>query len=191
MPATIEAAAVVAILIVPGFVGFYVARELTEFPMRRVSDAEMVLLSTAFATVILTCEAGLYAAAAHVWADAPLLAGASATEVGESGYGATFDAHPARVIGIFSAQFVSHCLIVGLLGWYDPLGKLLERTRRSRGISADDVWTDGLIGLRQEKGLASTSVRVVLDTGETYTGILSKISSAPAPTGAGTSFCKR
>ena len=34
MPATLEAAAVVAILVVPGFVGFYVTRELTALPIR-------------------------------------------------------------------------------------------------------------------------------------------------------------
>lgn len=38
MPATLEAAAIIAVFVVPGFVGFYVARELTPFPIRQVSD---------------------------------------------------------------------------------------------------------------------------------------------------------
>ena len=184
MPTTLEAAAVVAILIVPGFVGFYVARELTAFPIRRMSYAEIVLLSTAFATVILTCEAGAYVGLTHLSPGAPVLAGVSADELRELGYRSTFVAHPTRVVGILSAQFVAHCLIVGVVGWYDPLGKLLERTRRSRGTSAEDVWTDGLIGLRQEKDLPATFVRAVLDSGEAYTGILSKISNSPRDDGS-------
>ena len=96
----------------------------------------------------------------------------------EPGYRAALHVHPARVAGIFSAQFGLHCLIVVALGWFDPLGKVLERTRRTRGASAEDVWTRGLVGLRQEKGFPSTFVRAVLDSGETYSGILSKISNS-------------
>ena len=177
MPATLEAAVVVATLIVPGFVGFYVSRELTPFPIKQVSDAELVLLSTAFATVILTCEIGLYAVVVGFSPDLPLLAGVSSAEIRDAGYHAALEAHPARVAGIFSAQFVLHCIVVALLGWFDPLGKVLERTWRRRGASAEDVWTRGLVGLRQEKGLPSTFVRAVLETGETYWGILSKISN--------------
>ena len=184
MPATLEAAAVVAILVVPGFVGFYVTRELTALPIRRMSDAEIVLLSTAFATVILTCEVAAYAGVTHLFPGLPLLGGVSADEIREWGYRTTFVAHPARVAGILSVQFVAHCLIVGVVGWHDLLGKLLERTRRSRGTSAEDVWTDGLIGLRQEKNRPATFVRAVLDSGETYTGILSKISNSPRDDGS-------
>ena len=143
-----------------------------------MSDAELILLSTAFSTFILTCEIGLYALIVGFSPDLPLLAGVSSEEIREAGYHATLEAHPARVAGIFCAQFVLHCIVVGLLGWFDPLGKVLERTRRSRGVSAEDVWARGLVGLRQEKGLPSTFVRAVLETGETYWGILSKISNA-------------
>lgn len=167
----------VAAFIVPGFVGFYVSRELTLFPIKQVSDAELVLLSTAFATVILAGEIGLYAMVVGLFPDLPLLAGVTSEEIRQAGYHATLEAHPARVAGIASAQFVLHCIVVGALGWFDPLGKVLERTRRSRGASAEDVWTRGLVGLRQEKGLRSTFVRAVLETGETYWGILSKIST--------------
>ena len=184
MPASLEAASIIAIFVVPGFVGFYVARELTPYPIREVSDVEMVLLSTAFATVILTCEVGIYAALAHLLADPPLVAGASPTEIRELGYRATFEQHPARVAGIFSGQFVLHCLIVGLLGRWDPLGTYLEKTRRATGTSGEDVWIRGLIGLGQEKGLPSTYVRAVLDTGETYMGDLSKISNSPREDGS-------
>ena len=183
MPATLETAAIVALFVVPGFVGFYVARELTPFPIREASDAEMVLLSTAFATVILTVEVGAYAGIGHFLPDWPLLAGVSSDELREAGYRYVAQSHPARVVGVFSAQFVLHCLIVGALGWYDPVGRLLERTRRGRGASAEDVWISGLIRLRQEKGFPSTFVRAVLDSGEAYSGILSKISNSPGDDG--------
>lgn len=184
MPGTLEAAAVIAIFVVPGFVGFYVSRELTPFPIRQVSDVEMVLLSTAFATVILSAEAGIYATVAHLRPDVPLLAGASPTEISDFGYRTTFEMHPSRVAAIFSGQFVLHCVVVGLLGRWDPLGKYLERARRASGTSGEDVWVLGLIALGLEKGLPSTFVRAVLDSGETYTGILSKISNSPRDDGS-------
>ena len=179
MPATLEAAAIIAIFVVPGFVGFYVARELTSFPIREVSDVEMVLLSTAFATVILTLEVVAYGALSLMAPEWPVLAGFTSAEIWNPGYREAFQSDPARVGGIFSAQFVLHCLIVGVVGWQDPLGKRLERARKARGTSGEDVWTRGLIALRQEKGFPATSVRAVLDTGETYIGILSKISNSP------------
>ena len=179
MPATLEAATIIAIFVVPGFVGFYVARELTSFPIREVSDVEMVLLSTAFATVILTLEVVAYGALSLMAPEWPVLAGFTSAEIWNPGYREAFQSDPARVGGIFSAQFVLHCLIVGVVGWQDPLGKRLERARKARGTSGEDVWTRGLIALRQEKGFPATSVRAVLDTGETYTGILSKISNSP------------
>lgn len=184
MPATLEAAAVIAILIVPGFVGFYVSRELTPYPIRQVSDVEMVLLSTAFATVILTVEIIIYGGVSLLAPAWPLLAGFSAEEIGGPGYRAAFQEDAARVAAVFSVQFVVHCAIVGVFGWQDPLGRNLERTRRTRGTSAEDVWSRGLIGLRQEKGFPSTYVRASLETGETYTGILSKISNAPRDDGS-------
>ena len=91
MPATLEAAVVVATFIVPGFVGFYVSRELTPFPIKQVSDAELVLLSTAFATVILTCEIGLYAVVVGFSPDLPLLAGVSSAEIRDAGYHAALE----------------------------------------------------------------------------------------------------
>lgn len=179
MPATLEAAAIIAIFVVPGFVGFYVARELTPVPIREVSDVEMVLLSTAFATLILTLEVAAYGALSWIAPEWPVLAGFTSAEIWNPGYREAFQADPARVGGIFSAQFVVHCVIVGIVGWQDPLGQRLERTRKARGTSGEDVWSRGLIGLRQEKGFPATFVRAVLDTGETYTGILSKISNSP------------
>ncbi len=139
----------------------------------------MVLLSSALATVILTVEIMVYGGISLLASDYPLLAGFSVDEIRDPGYRAAFQEHPARVAGGFSVQFVLHCVIVGVFGWKDPLGKRLERTRRARGTSAEDVWSRGLIGLRQEEGLPSTYVRAVLETGETYTGILSKISNSP------------
>ena len=184
MPTTLEAAAVAAIFVVPGFVGFYVSRELAATKDRKVSGIEMVLLSTAFATVMLTCEAVAYAGAAHLFPGLPLLAGASVEEIRDLGYTATFEVNPSRVAFVFSAQFVLHCFIVALVGRLDPLGKYLERVRRASGTSSEDVWVRGLVGLRQEKGRPSTFVRAVLHTGETYTGVLSKLSNSSRDDGS-------
>jgi hypothetical protein len=176
VPPTLEALFVLSVAIAPGFIGFYVARELSPYPVKKISDWELLLISIAFASVALAGELALYAAVGVVNSGLPVIAGVQPSEISAFGYRDSLQAHTSRVLRIGSTQYVAHCAAIVALGWFDPAGRTFERVRRGRGVSGEDPWIRGLIGLRQEKGHDATYVRATLDSGETYSGYLSKMS---------------
>ena len=183
MPDTIEAAAVLALLVVPGFLAFYIAREVSPNLPHDVTDAELLLTSVGFATLLLAFELLLLAVLTAIRPDLALFAGATANELRSDGFKDTLSDHPSRVIAVSSLLFLGHCAFVCLLGWKNPLERFLQRSRRTRGYNAIDPWTLGLNGLQKEFQAQATWVRATLTDGVVYTGYLSKISNRPRDDG--------
>jgi len=183
MPDTIEAAAVLAVVIMPGFVGFHITRELSPNLRHDESDAELLFSSLGFAGVLLAVEFLVLASLAAVFPHLAVFGGATVGELRGDGFSQTLSQYPSRVVIVASLEFLLHCALVALLGWKDPFGAALANARTKRGFSAVDPWTLGLGGLRRDFGSKATWVRVTLSNGVVYTGYLSKISNRPREDG--------
>jgi Family of unknown function (DUF6338) len=180
MPDTFEALSVVALVLVPGFIGFYVARETSPAPSREISDIELALVSISFAVFVLAAEVGLVALLAG-WLDDLALLGGLTVDEWDEGYTAVLRRAPGRVIPIATGEYLLHTSFVALLGWFDPAGRVLERRRQKRGFTADDPLTAGLVLRRNAPGIekSHTFLRIVMTDSSCYYGYLSAMSNAP------------
>jgi hypothetical protein len=183
MPDTIQAIILLSVVVIPGFIALYIARELSATGRVPASDWELLFASLGFASIVLAAEVMLASAAALVFPSFPFLAGVRANELTTRGYVDTFSSHPARVAGIATGQYLFHCCLLGFLGWWDPAGTWIETRLRRRGFSGVDPWTLALIGLQQDLKQSATWVRVVLDSGVCYYGYVSKLTNKPKDDG--------
>lgn len=185
MPDSVPAILIVAIVVVPGFLAFYIARELSRAATKTVSDWELLLSSIAFTSIILATGAAVASALVAVWPHLALFGGTTGHELATQGYLATLKAHPARVVGVASLEYLGECMVIALVGGaWDPVGNWLEDRRRSKGFTELDPWTAGLVGLRQSYGKSHTFVRVELTSGTCYYGYLSKMSNGAREDGS-------
>lgn len=150
MPESLQALAV-AILVAPGFLAFFISKELAPDADDSRSDWEMLLLSLLLTLPLVAFWAALIGSALLIWSDLPALGGLRPSELSD-GFSNAVQRSPARVLSIAGAQYLVHCTVLILIGYWDPIGSILDARRKARGLSSANVVRYGIHELSEAQG---------------------------------------
>lgn len=177
--ALLQLAGVLALLIGPGLIAVFIGREL-----RPTSDVEPSADSTvleAFAYSVLAGVGAIVVAALVSWwnDEVRVWAGLQLTELVSNDPWSVVQQRPAQVVVIASAQYLGYLLLLCWLGWRGFFVMVTHRAALAGQLTRDDPYVTAVSETIKALKAKQAQVKIRLDNGDEYVGIMQSASARP------------
>ncbi len=189
---TPELPTVIVLLIAPAFLTVWMSREFSPAGSdTHIPANTLVLQALAVSAVVIGLAFFAVSLGSLYDNHGRVCGGLSAVQLFSEDPWGHVQSNPGGVIWVASAEYCGHLALFILLGFLNPIDRIVSRRLRTENLHPEDTYVLGVEGAREALGATQTFARLRLTGGSIYTGTIQAISFEPLADGSRNIFLQR